>query len=58
MFCNVEINPDQKLYPVLKFGAPLEDQMPSLARELIAAEMLLPPFDAARQAPLPATAGV
>jgi acetolactate synthase-1/2/3 large subunit len=28
VFCNVEINPDQKLYPVLKAGAPLENQMP------------------------------
>jgi acetolactate synthase-1/2/3 large subunit len=28
VFCNVEINPDQKLYPVLKFGASLENQMP------------------------------
>ncbi len=32
IFCNVEINPAQKLYPVLKFGAPLEDQMPAWRR--------------------------
>lgn len=30
VFCNIEINPDQKLYPVLKAGAPLENQMPLL----------------------------
>jgi acetolactate synthase-1/2/3 large subunit len=28
VFCNIEINPNQKLYPVLKAGAPLENQMP------------------------------
>lgn len=28
VFCNVEINPNQKLHPVLKAGAPLENQMP------------------------------
>lgn len=28
VFCNVEINPAQKLYPVLKAGAKLDDQMP------------------------------
>ena len=28
VFCNIEINPDQKLYPVLKSGEPLENQMP------------------------------
>jgi acetolactate synthase-1/2/3 large subunit len=58
VFCNVEISPDQKLYPVLKFGSALEDQLPAIDRELLAAEMLLPAFDAAQQDPLPATAGV
>jgi acetolactate synthase-1/2/3 large subunit len=33
VFCNVEINPDQKLYPVLKFGASLENQMPLMPKE-------------------------
>jgi acetolactate synthase-1/2/3 large subunit len=28
VFCNVEIRRDQKLYPVVKFGQPLENQMP------------------------------
>jgi acetolactate synthase-1/2/3 large subunit len=44
VFVNVEINPDQKLYPVLKFGAALENQMPALPAETIAAEMIIPPF--------------
>ena len=32
VFCNVEINPDQKLFPVLKYGHSLEDQMPLIER--------------------------
>ena len=37
VFCNVEIRPDQKLYPVLKAGALLDDQMPLLPREKLEA---------------------
>ena len=33
VFCNIEINPNQKLYPVLKAGAPLENQMPLMAAD-------------------------
>jgi acetolactate synthase-1/2/3 large subunit len=33
VFCNVEISPDQKLYPVAKFGASLDNQMPLLSKE-------------------------
>jgi len=44
VFVNVEINPDEKLYPVLKFGSALEDQLPSLPREAILSEMLIPPY--------------
>ena len=33
VFCNVEINPDQKLYPVLKYGAPLDNQIPLMSEE-------------------------
>jgi acetolactate synthase-1/2/3 large subunit len=58
VLCNIEINPAQKLYPVLKFGAPLEQQMPLLPREKIEAEMLIHPFDAAVPLALGATAGV
>ena len=31
VFCNIEINPSQKLYPVLKAGASLDNQMPLMA---------------------------
>ena len=39
--CVVHINPDQKLYPVLKFGAALEDQLPSLGADFIYKEMVV-----------------
>jgi acetolactate synthase-1/2/3 large subunit len=51
IFVNVEINPDQKLYPVLKFGAALENQMPLLSDDKIRAEMIIPPFINAHLAP-------
>jgi acetolactate synthase-1/2/3 large subunit len=44
VFVNVEINPDQKLYPVVKFGSPLENQLPSLDPELLNREMIVAPF--------------
>jgi acetolactate synthase-1/2/3 large subunit len=51
VFCNVEIRPEQKLLPVLKFGAPLEDQMPSMGADAIRAEMLIPEFNPTPGAP-------
>lgn len=59
VFCNVEINPSQKLYPVLKFGAPLECQMPSLDDAFVQEQMIIPPFQpAAEQNAIAGTAGV
>ncbi|HLB32915.1 MAG: acetolactate synthase [Verrucomicrobia bacterium RIFCSPHIGHO2_12_FULL_41_10] len=40
VFVNVEINPDQKLYPVLKYGSSLEDQLPPLDKQIIEHEIL------------------
>ncbi|PTY02880.1 acetolactate synthase [Opitutaceae bacterium EW11] len=45
VFVNVEVNPDQKLYPVVKFGSPLEDQLPALDPALIRREMIVAPFN-------------
>ena len=45
VFVNIEINPEQKLYPVLKFGESLENQLPFLDQATISAEMLIPAFD-------------
>jgi acetolactate synthase-1/2/3 large subunit len=42
IFINVEINPDQKLYPVVKFGEPLENQLPLLPSEVLKDEMIIP----------------
>jgi acetolactate synthase-1/2/3 large subunit len=44
IFINVEINPNQKLYPVVKFGFPLENQMPLLDQSVIEAEMITEPY--------------
>ncbi len=44
VFVNVEINPDQRLYPVLKFGAPLEDQLPALGEGVVEEEMVIPTY--------------
>lgn len=44
VLCNIEINPSQKLYPVLKFGASLEDQLPALDPTVIEREMIVQPF--------------
>jgi len=44
ILCNVCINPGQKLYPVLKFGASLEDQVPALDPDLIRREMIIAPL--------------
>ena len=45
VFVNVEINPSQKLYPVLKHGAALENQMPKLDPQVIQTEMIIAPFE-------------
>ncbi len=37
VFCNIEVNPDQKLFPVLKAGEPLENQMPLISAEKLIA---------------------
>jgi acetolactate synthase-1/2/3 large subunit len=52
VFVNVEINPNQKLYPVLKFGAALENQLPSLSEQRIREEMIVAPFHNASPAPI------
>jgi acetolactate synthase-1/2/3 large subunit len=58
VFCNIEINPAQKLYPVLKFGAPLEDQLPAMDPGLLQEQMLAEPFRPDGEITAPGTAGV
>lgn len=55
--CNVEIDPGQKLYPVTKFGFPLENQMPFMREDLLRAQMLIEPFSKGDRVPI-GTAGV
>jgi acetolactate synthase-1/2/3 large subunit len=45
VFVNVEINPDQKLYPVLKFGSSLENQSPPLDPSILRDEMIVDAFN-------------
>lgn len=58
VFCNVEINPDQKLYPVLKFGSSLEDQLPALDPQFIRNQMIIPPYSQKTDQTVMGTAGV
>jgi len=51
-FINVEINPDQKLYPVLKYGSALENQSPPLDPQQVHCEMIVEPFSKVAQAPV------
>jgi acetolactate synthase-1/2/3 large subunit len=46
LFINVEINPEQKLYPVLKYGSALENQLPYISDAEMAREMVVEPFKA------------
>lgn len=41
---DARIVPAQKLFPVLKFGAALENQLPAMEPERIKAEMVIPPY--------------
>lgn len=52
VLCNIEINPAQKLYPVLKFGSPLEDQLPALPADFLAREMIVAPVKPTTPAPV------
>lgn len=44
-FIDVQIYPDQKLYPVLKFGHPLENQMPFIDEKLLDSMMLVQKYN-------------
>lgn len=44
VFVNVEINPDQKLYPALKYGSALEKQLPEINVD-VSKEMFVKPFN-------------
>lgn len=43
--CNIELMPDQKNIPMLKFGRPIEDQNPLLDRQEFLENMLIKPLE-------------
>lgn len=45
VFCNVELLPNQKMVPKLKFGKPIEDSEPLLARDEFFENMIIKPLD-------------
>lgn len=44
IFCNLEFNPNQRIYPMLKYGWPIEDSNPLLPREEFLKEMIVKPL--------------
>ncbi len=55
VLCNIEIRPDQKLLPFLKYGAALENQQPPLNSDALEAEMLIPRFNVGTAMPAPSS---
>ena len=45
VLCNLEISPNQRLFPMLKYGRPIEDPNPLLPREEFLKEMIVKPLD-------------
>jgi len=58
IFCNIEINPDQKLYPFLKFGMALENQFPPMDQTKSRSLMLVDPYVAENESGLLGTPGI
>lgn len=46
VFCNVEIRPEHRVIPQVKFGRPIEDSEPLLARKEFFENMIVKPADA------------
>lgn len=44
ILCNLEFNPNQRIYPMLKYGRPIEDPNPLLPREEFLKEMIVKPL--------------
>jgi len=47
-FCNVELRPEERVIPQVKFGRPIEDAEPLLPREEFLGNMIVPPLDVSR----------
>lgn len=44
VFCEVQLSPDQKIFPKLEFGRPLEDQSPLLTKKEFLKNMIVKPL--------------
>ncbi|MFQ5760572.1 MAG: thiamine pyrophosphate-dependent enzyme [Acidiferrobacterales bacterium] len=49
VFCNVEIRPEERVIPQVKFGRPIEDAEPLLERQEFFENMIVEPLDASRK---------
>jgi acetolactate synthase-1/2/3 large subunit len=49
VFCNVEILPEHRVIPQVKFGRAIEDSEPLLSREEFFAQMIVPPLPASME---------
>jgi acetolactate synthase-1/2/3 large subunit len=49
VFCNVEIRPDHRVIPQVRFGRPIEDPEPFLPREEFLENMIVKPVEASLQ---------
>ena len=58
IFCNIEINPDQKLYALLKFGMALENQFPPMDQVKSSSLMLVDPYVVENESGLLETPGI
>lgn len=47
-FCNVELRPEERVIPQVKYGRPIEDSEPLLPREEFLNSMIIEPLDASR----------
>lgn len=57
VFCNVEIRPDHRVIPQVKFGRPIEDGEPLLDRAEFFSNMLIEPTESSKVGREPASAG-
>ncbi len=48
MLCNLELDPNQRIVPMLKAGRPIEDPNPLLDRDQFRENMIVAPVEASK----------
>lgn len=48
-FCNVELRPEERVIPQVRYGRPIEDSEPLLSREEFLANMIVEPLDECKE---------